>query len=335
MAFSCRDKAPGAACWIQIGSLLFIVSGCSGIQSALDPTGVEAERIATLFWVMTGGAVAIWLAVVTILLYALRRRRQIYSDKAASSLIFWAGAVFPTVTLLVLLGYALWLMPGLRPFAQAAKSTLMIEVTGKQFWWQVVYRPAGGPPVVSANEIRLPLSQRVELSLKSDDVIHSFWIPSLGGKMDMLPGRTNRLSLQATKAGIYRGPCAEYCGTSHARMAFSVITMPTAEFERWLAGQAMPSARTADEGSGLFVKSGCGACHTVNGTEAQGTIGPDLSHLGSRQTVAAGVLANSEESIARFIARPDAIKPGSKMPSFDMLPPDEIRAIAAWLKGLE
>ena len=176
MAFSCRDKAPGAACWIQIGSLLFIVSGCSGIQSALDPAGVEAERIATLFWVMTGGAVAIWLAVVTILLYALRRRRQIYSDKAASSLIFWAGAVFPTVTLLVLLGYALWLMPGLRPFAQAAKSTLMIEVTGKQFWWQVVYRPAGGPPVVSANEIRLPLSQRVELSLKSDDVIHSFWI---------------------------------------------------------------------------------------------------------------------------------------------------------------
>ena len=170
------------------------------------------------------------------LVYATRTRRAVVSERLAGRLIFWGGAAIPALLLLLLLGYALWLMPGLRPFAQADEPAgLRIEVTGEQFWWRVAYHPAdGGAPILSANEIRLPAGERVEFLLKSTDVIHSFWIPSLGGKMDMIPGRVNRLSLLATKPGTYRGPCAEYCGTSHALMAFSVVVMEPEAFRHGL-----------------------------------------------------------------------------------------------------
>ena len=199
----------------------------------------------------------------------------------------------------------------------------------------MLFHPAaGGPPVVSANEIRLPIGQRVDFELRSADVIHSFWIPPLGGKMDMIPGRTNRLSLQATEAGTFRGPCTEFCGTSHALMAFAAIAMPRGDFDRWLAERASPSPGAAGEGAAPFLRQGCGACHRVDGTEAQGAIGPDLSHVGSRETIGAGILPNGEATLARFIADPDAVKPGALMPAYDMLPPDEIAAIAAYLRGL-
>ena len=306
------------------------------MQSSLDPAGEEAAEVATLFWAMAAGGFAIWLAVACTLLYAMRRRRPALSEAGAGRLILWGGAVFPSATLLLLLGYALWLMPGLRPWASAAeRDALRIEVTGKQFWWRVIYRLEDGRSVVSANEIRLPVGQRVELLLKSSDVIHSFWIPALGGKMDMIPGRTNRLSLTATKPGMYRGPCAEYCGNSHALMAFLAVAMEPDGFRTWLAGQAAPSAGASAAGAGLFMKNGCGACHRIDGTEAQGVIGPDLSHIGSRRTVGAGILPNTRDTIARFITEPDLIKPGSTMPAFRMLPPADISAIAAYLKGLQ
>lgn len=290
--------------------------------------------MAGLFWIMALGGFAIWLAVAALLVYATRPARRTFSERAAGRLIFWGGVVFPSATLLALLCYALWLMPGLRPFAHPDAGALRIEVSGRQFWWRVVYRPAGGAPVVSANEVRLPVGRRVELALTSADVIHSFWIPALGGKMDMIPGRTNRLSLTATKPGTYRGPCAEYCGTSHALMAFSAVAMAPGDFDGWLAAQAAPAAEANGEGAKLFMRNGCGACHRIDGTEAQGIIGPDLSHLGSRETIGAGTLDNTQEAIARFIAAPDRIKPGSKMPAFRMLPPEEIVAIASYLKAL-
>jgi cytochrome c oxidase subunit 2 len=314
---------------------LSFLSGCSGGPSALDAAGAEAQSIATLFWVMAIGGAFIWAAVVALLLHAARRSRAPVSEAAAGRLIFWGGAVLPTFTLLMLLGYALWLMPSLRPFAQAQNAGLRIEVTGEQFWWRVLYHPPGGGQVFSANEIRLPVGEQVEFTLNSDAVIHSFWIPALGGKMDMIPGRTTRLSLRATRPGTFRGPCAEYCGTSHARMAFVAVAMEPGEFRQWLAARALPSPGAARPGATLFIRNGCGACHAVAGTEAQGRVGPDLSHLGSRTTVAAGTLPNTEENIIRFITAPDVLKPGSKMPAFGMLPPDDIRAIAAWLKGLE
>lgn len=313
-----------------------LLAACGGVQSALAPAGVEAREVAYLFEVMVAGGALIWLGVIGLLLHALRRRRKVRSTRAAGGLILWGGAVFPAVTLAVLLGYALWLMPSLRPWAEAGGAgRLRIEVTGHQYWWRVVYHPAdGGPPVVSANEIRLPVGQRVDFELHSADVIHSFWIPPLGGKMDMIPGRTNRLSLQATEAGTFRGPCTEFCGTSHALMAFAAMAMPQDDFDRWLDERARPSPGVAGAGADLFLRHGCGACHRVDGTEARGVVGPDLSHVGSRETIGAGILPNDEATLARFIADPDAVKPGALMPAFDMLAPTEIAAIAAYLRGL-
>jgi cytochrome c oxidase subunit 2 len=238
------------------------------------------------------------------------------------------------VSLGALLGYALWLMPTLRPWTVAAPTRLSIEVTGRQYWWEVRYREAGRADVVSANEVRLPVGERVEVLLASPDVIHSFWIPPLAGKMDMIPGRTNRLSLQADRPGSFRGQCAEYCGVAHALMAFTVEAMPADEFDGWLERRRRPPDGVGRPGLALFEANGCGACHAIRGTSARGTIGPDLSDLGGRGSVGAGVLPMSADSIARFIADPEAVKPGVAMPGYPGLAAPELGALASYLEGL-
>jgi cytochrome c oxidase subunit 2 len=313
-----------------------VLCGCSGIQSALDPAGDEAAAVARLFWAMAVAGTLIWAAVIGTLVYATRERRRVQSEHAAGLLILWGGAIIPALLLGLLLGYALWLMPNIRPWsAPGEPAGLRIEVEGEQFWWRVRYHPAEGPPVDAANEIRLPVGERVEFTLTSSDVIHSFWIPVLGGKMDMIPGRTNRLTLRAAKTGTYRGPCTEFCGTSHALMAFSVVVMEPDAFRDWLADEARPSPGAGAPGGELFIANGCPACHTVRGTEATGAVGPDLSHVGSRETLAAGIMPVDVEAIASFISKPDAIKPGAQMPAFGMLPEADIAAIAAYLEGLK
>ena len=279
----------------------------------------------------------IWALVVALSLYASRWNRRPISEQAGGKIIFWAGVVFPVCVLTALLSFALWMMPSLRPFAGGDQAAMRIDVAASQFWWSVTYRRADGSSVVSANEVRLPVGQRVEFSLTTRDMIHSFWIPSLGGKMDLIPGRVNRLSLLATKAGTYRGQCAEFCGLSHAMMAFPAVAMESADFEAWLDERAAPSAGVDAAGAGrdLFLREGCGDCHRVAGTPANGQSGPDLSHVGSRLTIAAGWLANDEETLARFIAHPGSIKPGAQMPAALHLPESERNAIAAWLKGLQ
>ncbi|TPE51663.1 cytochrome c oxidase subunit II [Amaricoccus solimangrovi] len=278
----------------------------------------------------------IWLGVLLAYLHARRPRRARWSDQAAGRLILWAGAVFPTTVLGALLTYALWLMPGLRPWAEAEPPGLVVEVTGHQFWWEITYRTADGAIVASANELRLPVGTPVELRLASPDVIHSFWIPPLAGKMDMIPGRVNRLTVTAERAGVFEGACAEYCGTSHALMRLVAVAEEPEAFRAWLAAEAAPSPGVAahPEGRDAFVAEGCGACHTVRGTEADGRVGPDLSHLGARRSLGADTLPLSEAAIARFIADPAAVKPGALMPAYDMLPDTRRAAIAAWLGGL-
>jgi cytochrome c oxidase subunit II len=312
-----------------------LLAGCAGQQSALDPAGPEARAVARLFWLMTGAGMLIWAAVVAAYLHAGRRRRRVWSQAAAGRLVLWGGAVAPAVLLLALLGYALWLMPALRPWGDGRAAGLVVDVTARQYWWEVVYHTQDGPPVRTANEVRLPVGVPVEFRLASPDVIHSFWIPPLGGKMDMIPGRTNRLLLEADAPGSWRGACAEYCGTSHALMAFSVIAEPPDAFAAWLAAEAAPSPGAEAPGREVFLAEGCGACHAVRGTEAEGRVGPDLSHVGARPTIGAGALPRSVESLARFIAAPHAVKPGVLMPAYDMLPPDRIEAVAGWLEGLK
>jgi cytochrome c oxidase subunit II len=322
---------------ILVGVGMAGLLACDGPQSALDPAGRAAEQIARLFWKMATGAVLVWLAMAGLTLYAMHGARTTKESRLVKFLIIGGGAIVPTAVLAVLLVYGLAMMPNL--LARAPEGSLKIAVTGEQWWWRVRYRPPNGTEVVLANEIRLPLGETVEFQLESSDVIHSFWIPALGGKMDMIPGRTTRLALEATRLGVFRGVCAEYCGTAHALMAFSVVVMPKAEFERWLDAQrlaaAEPSEAVAVRGRDAFFTYGCSACHTIRGTSSDGVIGPDLTHVGSRLSIGAGILTNEPEAIGRWIQATDKIKPGVQMPHFGMLPPEELRALSAYLKSLE
>jgi cytochrome c oxidase subunit 2 len=216
---------------------------------------------------------------------------------------------------------------------------LRLEVSGEQWWWRVTYRPQGGRPVASANEVRLPLGQRVEITLTSPDVLHSFWIPSLAGKVDMIPGRVNRIVIEPTRAGSFRGQCAEFCGLSHALMAFTVEVMEPEAFAAWLEHAAQPAAPPAGgeaaTGARLFLELGCGGCHAVRGTPADGVIGPDLTHLASRGSLGAGILPNDHEGLVRWIAATPEEKPGVHMPAFGMLPAEELEALATYLEGLK
>ncbi|MGH7962071.1 MAG: cytochrome c oxidase subunit II, partial [Candidatus Binatia bacterium] len=227
---------------VSVGAL--VLAGCGGPQSALNPAGLGAERIADLFWWMTVAAVFIWLVVVGLAVYAVRARPESYNRRQEALWIIGGGAVIPTVALAVLLAYGLALLPDL--LAPAPEGSLKIAVSGEQWWWRVRYLPPGGEAVELANEIRLPVGERVEFHLNSPDVIHSFWIPSLGGKMDMFPGRQTRLTLEPTRTGVFRGVCAEYCGTSHALMSFSVMVLEKEEFARWLARQEEPAQSPAE-----------------------------------------------------------------------------------------
>ena len=322
---------------LLLAPLVLALTACSGPQSALDPAGEGAERIASLFWIMVAGAALIWILVIGAVFYATRvAPEHRHAERTGSLLLLWGGLVVPTAVLAGLLTWGLALMGDLR----APGDGLEIAVSGEQWWWRVDYHmPGGDAPVASANEVRLPRGQRVEIELSSPDVIHAFWIPSLGGKVDMIPGRVNRLVLEPTRTGIFRGVCAEFCGESHALMAFSVEVMEPAAFEQWRArqaeGAAAPATPEAADGQALFDQVGCGACHAVRGTAAAGTIGPDLTHLADRATLAAGILPNDRDALVRWIGHAETIKPGSRMPSFGMLPQDHVEAIAAYLEGLE
>jgi cytochrome c oxidase subunit 2 len=327
------------ACQRVIAAVALLLAGCGGPQSALDPAGRGAERIADLFWGMAAGALVIWLAVVSLAIYAMRARPESHSQRSAELLIMGGGAVLPTMVLAGLLAYGLALLPDL--LAPVATSPLQIAVSGEQWWWRVRYLVSGGngAAVELANEIRLPVGERVEFHLESPDVIHSFWIPALGGKLDMIPGRRNRLVLEPTRTGVFRGTCAEYCGTAHALMSFAVVVMEKADFAAWLAHQRAaaqpPTHALTAHGQELFLAHGCGACHTVRGTPGDGVVGPDLTHVGSRLSLGAGLLPNAPDDFRRWIAQTDTVKPGVHMPAFDMLPPEDLRALAAYLEGLQ
>lgn len=293
--------------------------------------------MSNMFWLMTAGAVFVWIAVIALALWSVRTPPESHTLRRSRLIIVGGGAVVPTVVLTALLIYGLKPLPTL--LAPAPEGSLKISVTGEQWWWRVRYLPPNGPEVVLANEIRLPVGEPVEFRLDSPDVIHSFWVPSLAGKVDMIPGRVNRLVVHPTRTGVFRGVCAEYCGTSHALMAFNVVVQEREDFDRWLTAQAAPAQPATDpapmRGQELFIANGCGACHTIRGTSASGVIGPDLTHVGGRLSLAAGSLPNDPNDYQHWIGHSTDVKPGALMPPFHMLPPDELQAIAAYLHGLK
>jgi cytochrome c oxidase subunit 2 len=308
-------------------------------QSILHTAGRDASEIAAVFWWMTGGATLIWIAVTALILFAsARRRRTQLSDSGAHRLILIAGVVTPVV---VLTGLLFWgLQPLARGHAMAADEPagLLVEVEAEQWWWRVWYVSAQGDRIETANEVRLPVNTHVRVTLSSDNVIHAFWIPSLAGKVDMIPGRITQLRLEPTRTGLFRGVCAEYCGTSHAHMAFDAVVVPADDFDVWLREQAAPALQPGDErarrGQELFASTGCGACHTIRGTQAAGRIGPDLTHVGSRRSLAASTLPNDAATMAAWLKDPHAVKPDAAMPAFAMLSNDDLRSLAAYLGGL-
>lgn len=309
-----------------------LLAGCSGPQSSLDPAGPAAAAIHRLGIYMYVGAAVVTLLVTVLMLIPFLRRR---TGPVNRRLFLWGGGVaLPLLTLMVLVPYVFSVGHGVRGTA----SDLTIEITGHLYWWQVAYREADGEPVGSANELWLPAGEPVELLLRSADVIHSFWVPSLAGKTDMMPGRVNRMVIQADQPGVYRGQCAEFCGRQHSLMAFYVVVVPRDEFDARLARLAQPAAQPQTEelqrGKELFVDLGCGACHTVRGV-SEGRYGPDLTLVGDRRTLGAGTLPGGVGNLAAWIASAQHLKPGNAMPSYDRLSGPELRALAAYMESLQ
>lgn len=315
---------------------LVVIAGCGGAQSALDPAGRDAEWMAKLFVWLTAAFVVIWVGVVALAVYA-PRARPAETDRAANTLITGGGVALPVVVLSVLLLFGFSDLP--RMLAPAPEGNLTIEVAGSQWWWRVRYHPRDREAIELANELHLPLGRRLNTRLISADVVHSFWIPAIAGKMDMIPGRVNRLALEATRVGRFRGACAEYCGTSHARMNMVVVVSDRQTFDGWLANQAQPAAAPSDplaqRGRNAFFERGCMTCHTIRGTGAAGMSGPDLTHVGGRQTLAAGLLATNPDAFRRWIAGTELLKPGVHMPAFANLPDEDLAALGAYLVHLQ
>jgi cytochrome c oxidase subunit 2 len=306
-----------------------------GLSSVFLTGSTQADVLAEVSWLLIGGTGAVFLITMALAAWSLRTHERRVSTA------WWVvagGLVFPITVLTALLIYSTWRTQGLdRPFAAPP---MVIGVTGHMWWWEVrIHDPATGQEIRTANEIHLPAGQPVQLGLTAADVIHSFWVPSLGGKMDMVPGRVNRLMIQAHTPGVYRGQCAEYCGAQHARMGLRVIVQPPQDHAKWLAAQRAPAAlpRTprAIAGRQALHDHGCLACHAVRGVSDDGRGGPDLTHVASRDTLGAGTLRNHQGALLAWIRDVQALKPGSRMASYHHLDEPALQAIAAYLSELK
>jgi cytochrome c oxidase subunit 2 len=314
-----------------LGALTALSAACSGASpSTLDPHGPGAARISVLWWVMFGLSVLVIGTVVGLLWFGLRRRKRPEGadDGPGLRLIVGGGVIVPAIVLTVLF---VFMVRDLGTEArELSAARLTVDVIAHQWWWEVRYE---GAEVVTANEIHIPVGSQVKMNLTTDDVIHSYWVPQLQAKVDMIPGRVNEIALQADDAGVYRGICGEFCGLQHAKMQFLVVAQESADFDAWLGEQRSTPAGN-DAGRDAFLGSTCGGCHTVAGTEAVGTLGPDLSHFGGRRTIGAGALPNTPENLSDWILDAQQIKPGSKMPP-QPVSPDELAAIVDYLEGLK
>lgn len=301
----------------------------------LQPATPSAATTLEIAVVLGIGATAIFIGVMTLFALALMQRRRLQAG--AWLWIAGGGIAFPVVVLTALLLYSTVRSLQLRPPGTAG---LVIEVSGVQWWWEVRYRdPATGTEVRAANEIRVPVGRAFTLGLTTVDVIHSLWVPALGGKVDMIPGRVNQLPLTVTTAGVYRGVCAEFCGDQHAKMALHVVAVAPEEFDRWLQAQAQPATppqdANAQRGQRLFGELRCDACHTVRGISGGSRNAPDLTHVASRLHIGAGELPAQRANFRRWVAQIQHIKPGARMPAYDHLDDAALTALAAFLDGLK
>ncbi|MQX91071.1 cytochrome c oxidase subunit II [Sinorhizobium meliloti] len=319
------------------------LTGCDGWQSTLDPQGPQADTLADLFWVFTAILAAVWLLTMAALFLALRREhaaragplmREPQAERGMTRAVTAATILTAAIVIaLTVVSYA-----AQRALFSRNEAPLQLLVKGHQWWWEVTYEDAQpSRRFTTANEIHVPVGQPVLIKLQSSDVIHSFWVPSLAGKMDVIPGRENRIVIEATRDGIFRGQCAEFCGWQHAHMAITVVAHATADFERWRESQIKaaepPDDLVRKRGMDIFLSRPCVMCHQIRGTTAAGKVAPDLTHLGSRLHIVAGTLPNSRGNLAAWIVDPQGIKPGAHMPLI-ALEPEEIEPLTRYLEGL-
>jgi cytochrome c oxidase subunit II len=321
-----------------------LLTGCSGWQSVLDAHGTSAISLKRLIVLIVAVCSVVWTLVMIALIIALWRRRGEPPMPPPSPpptrprmTITVIAAV--AATIVIISGFTVMSFFATRALSIADNNDLTIKVRGLQWWWGVEY--FGARPeerFETANEIHIPVGRNVRLKLEGLDVIHSFWVPSLAGKQDLLPGRANELALRAERPGIYRGQCAEFCGMQHAHMAFLVIAETPDDFAKWMSAQRQPAVQPSEEevaaGQQTFLGKPCAACHTIRGTAASGTTGPDLTHVGGRKYIAAGLFETTRGSLAAWIADPQTIKPGNNMPMVP-LTPEELRAVSGYMASLK
>jgi cytochrome c oxidase subunit 2 len=322
-----------------------VLTGCGEKQNALAPKSHQAADIASLFWWMMGGA---WIGLgVVVALLALswkrRKRRGIGADtegekpgeKVGWYVVVGLGIAMPIVVIATLFVISdIFIIKTTQ--APAAKTTkLTIQVIGHQWWWEVRYP---GTDAVTANEIHIPVRTPVLVQATTADVIHSFWVPRLNRKIDTIPGQTNTIELYADAVGRYRGQCSEFCGLQHAHMGMYVFADPPARFRRWLAAQERPAVAPAGtlarQGEQVFVNGPCSSCHQIRGTSARGYVGPDLTHVESRTTLAALTIPNRRPELADWIVDSQHVKPGNQMPNVNLSAP-QLRALLAYLEELK
>jgi len=307
------------------------------LQHMLEPAGPQAERIVELWWLTVGICAAVTIAVLIALVIALRKGRAGTSTTRVPDVAVVSAVALSIVGLLVLIAASVATDRALARLP--AEDALEVEVIGHKWWWEIRYKdPQPHLEFSTANELHIPVGRPVRLKLKSDDVIHSFWVPALGGKKDLIPGRDAELLLRADKPGSYRGQCAEFCGAQHAKMALHVFAEPAEAFEGWLRAQRAPALEpktpAQSKGRELFVNGTCASCHAIVGTPANGRKAPELTHVGSRMHIAAGALPNEPDNLKAWIKDPHEHKPGVNMPAH-ALGDAELEALVAYLQSLK
>lgn len=325
--------------WAGLLAAVTTAAGCDGTQSPLNPAGPQARDIATLTWWFFVISFVVYAVTMSALVWAMARRRRPSDDDPETSrrLARVIGSAL-AVTVVTLVGLSTYSVVNGRRLTPPAHAALTVDVVGHQWWWDFQYRDPPGAWVHAPNELHVPVGVPVRLRAVSADVIHSFWVPNLIGKRDLVPGIITHTWIQADRPGVYRGQCAEFCGDQHAHMALYVIAEPRDRFTDWLSRQrasaAEPVTATARHGRDVFLSGPCVVCHTIRGTGAGSRVGPDLTHVGSRATLAAGTLPNVTGHLAGWIADSQSIKPGNHMPP-TRLSPGDLHAVVAYLETLQ
>jgi cytochrome c oxidase subunit II len=326
--------------WLPLVAAAVVAAGCNGNQNVFNPAGPAARDIANLGWFMFAVCGAVYAVVLAALAWALLRRRHASDStpgterRLTSTVVAAVGA-----TIAILLVFMISsVVAGRGLTSPRGPGAVTIDAVGHQWWWEFQYRDLTPSDfVTSPNELRIPVGVPIHIKAISRDVVHSFWVPNLHGKRDLIPGQVTNFWIQADAPGVYRGQCAEFCGHQHANMAFVVVAEPMEKFQSWIQHQrqAAQPPRTDEEkrGQQVFLQTTCAMCHTIRGTSAGSRVGPELTHVGSRMTLAAGTLPNTRGHLAGWVIDSQSVKPGNRMPP-NALSPEDLQAVVTYVRSL-